>query len=477
MAFGRAALLERATELCEAFAQRKSLEEVLCHFSEDVLCLEHGLPELAPFLGRPFRGHAGARRYFELLAELLGFTDMAFSDYVVDVEACQVSVRGKAKFTWLSTGKSWDEVFMYRLKMDDANLISAYEVWADSGAAYLARTAPRLRVLLVSYEFTFGPFSGNGILARSVAKALLRLGCQVTVWCCRPHAEAKDQHLDFPEIPEEDKERLALVPLQLCEEHGWRKLDDASAWQHFAFASLGPEGRRVLLLAAAAAEVWCAVDWTGAQALRTLPLQRPLVYMNFRVYSSGVSATKRPWFDQMERDALANAQAVVALSEPDRMSLTELGAPQVAVLLPPLRGDVRALAAGAAAPDLPPQVQAAAQTAQRRRFLVSCVVRLSKEKQALRFARFIAQCSGVLRSLGLVPLLAGAAADGYAEEVKTALRLAAPEAVVLEDFLPPEAESRADRFARGVLPWMDEIYFNHGFKVVQDFVHSRERIL
>ncbi|CAJ1361838.1 unnamed protein product, partial [Effrenium voratum] len=152
MAFGRAALLERATELCEAFAQRKSLEEVLCHFSEDVLCLEHGLPELAPFLGRPFRGHAGARRYFELLAELLGFTDMAFSDYVVDVEACQVSVRGKAKFTWLSTGKSWDEVFMYRLKMDDANLISAYEVWADSGAAYLARTAPRLRVLLVSYE-------------------------------------------------------------------------------------------------------------------------------------------------------------------------------------------------------------------------------------------------------------------------------------------------------------------------------------
>lgn len=53
--------------------------EVLSHFSEDVLCFEHGLPDLAPFLGREFRGLQGARGYFELIGELLDFQDMSFS--------------------------------------------------------------------------------------------------------------------------------------------------------------------------------------------------------------------------------------------------------------------------------------------------------------------------------------------------------------------------------------------------------------
>ena len=35
--------------------------QVLSHFSEDVLLFEHGLPDLAPFLGREFRGLQGQR--------------------------------------------------------------------------------------------------------------------------------------------------------------------------------------------------------------------------------------------------------------------------------------------------------------------------------------------------------------------------------------------------------------------------------
>ena len=51
-----------------------------------------------------------------------------------------VSVRGKAKFTWKSTGKIWNEVFIYRIQLDEEGKILIYEVWADSGAAYLAST-------------------------------------------------------------------------------------------------------------------------------------------------------------------------------------------------------------------------------------------------------------------------------------------------------------------------------------------------
>jgi len=63
---------------------------------------------------------------------------MSFSNYVVDAIENKVSVRGDATFTWRATGQSWDEVFTYVLAFDaDCRLIK-YEIWANSGAAYLA---------------------------------------------------------------------------------------------------------------------------------------------------------------------------------------------------------------------------------------------------------------------------------------------------------------------------------------------------
>jgi len=50
-----------------------------------------------------------------------------------------VSVKGQAKFTWIETGQSWDETFTYSLDFDDEPKVTDYQVWADSGAAYLAR--------------------------------------------------------------------------------------------------------------------------------------------------------------------------------------------------------------------------------------------------------------------------------------------------------------------------------------------------
>lgn len=113
---------------------------IFSHFSssEDVLALEHGLPQLAPFLGREFRGHDGLQAYFGLLGTHLTYENMSFGWYFVDQEENKVSVRGEARFTWTSTGQSWDEVFTYVLEFDEQAKVKVYEVWADSGAAYLA---------------------------------------------------------------------------------------------------------------------------------------------------------------------------------------------------------------------------------------------------------------------------------------------------------------------------------------------------
>ena len=56
----------------------------------------------------------------------------------MDTQSKKVSVTGNATFTWISTGNSWQETFTYALAFDDNYKLIVYEVWADSGAAYLA---------------------------------------------------------------------------------------------------------------------------------------------------------------------------------------------------------------------------------------------------------------------------------------------------------------------------------------------------
>ncbi|KAI1742204.1 hypothetical protein F4680DRAFT_413217 [Xylaria scruposa] len=152
----RADLLGVARAFCDSFAQKKSLDEILSHFAttgggDEVVVHEHGLPQLAPFLGRDFCGVDGAREYFETVAKYLRYEDMQFVEFVVDTGGQdetgdryeegvgKVAVRGKARFTWNETNQSWDETFVYVLRFDEGGDLVRYEVWADSGAAYLAR--------------------------------------------------------------------------------------------------------------------------------------------------------------------------------------------------------------------------------------------------------------------------------------------------------------------------------------------------
>jgi len=139
----RDSLAEAASRFCNAFSAKEPPSSILKHFSSthvnDIIVYEHGLPQLAPFLGRRFDGLDGVRSYFDLIGECLTYSNMHFSNFVVDPRTSQVSVRGEARFTWKSTGQSWDEVFTYVLAFDEDLKVVKYEIWADSGAAYLAR--------------------------------------------------------------------------------------------------------------------------------------------------------------------------------------------------------------------------------------------------------------------------------------------------------------------------------------------------
>jgi hypothetical protein len=130
----REQLLSAAQTFCDSFANKDAPDTILGHFSasDSVLALEHGLPQLAPFLGRPFRGQKGLQEYFQLLSSSLTYENMRFSNYVVDAAVSKVSVRGEAKFTWTSTNQSWDEVFTYVLEFDAENRVKVYEIWAGT---------------------------------------------------------------------------------------------------------------------------------------------------------------------------------------------------------------------------------------------------------------------------------------------------------------------------------------------------------
>src|SRR3954447_8666194 len=96
----RRTLLSAAESFCGAFASQAPLEDILGHFSNSradaIVAHEHGLKQLAPFLGRYFVGPKGVKEYFEILAKHLSYNDMRFSNYVVDPVENKVSMRGEA---------------------------------------------------------------------------------------------------------------------------------------------------------------------------------------------------------------------------------------------------------------------------------------------------------------------------------------------------------------------------------------------
>ncbi|KAL4923508.1 uncharacterized protein BDV17DRAFT_296290 [Aspergillus undulatus] len=146
--------LTRATQsLLNAFSSGADTPTLLSTFTANPApqILEHGLRQLAPFLDRPFTGQSEVKQYFTILNEHLGIESVDLDDesfWVVDTETMVVCLRGNARFVSKRTGQKWDEVFIYRIEIaeegkEDAEgraelKVRKYEVWADTGAAYLA---------------------------------------------------------------------------------------------------------------------------------------------------------------------------------------------------------------------------------------------------------------------------------------------------------------------------------------------------
>lgn len=146
MSPARDELLASAKVLCDAIANKAPIDEILSHFSTtyNIFAAEPGEPFLAPFVGQWFQGRSGPKSvhtYFLLLHKYLKYENMTFSHWVVDTEARKVSTRGSAKFTWVEgkgEGNTWEEEFAYILDFDELGKVTDYQVWADTGSAYLA---------------------------------------------------------------------------------------------------------------------------------------------------------------------------------------------------------------------------------------------------------------------------------------------------------------------------------------------------
>ena len=143
----RTQLLQSAQALCNAFAAKADVDTLLSHFSSthQITAIEHGLPYLAPYFDRPFTGRTGptsVAAYLNLLQEHLTYDTMTFSSWIVDDEAQRVACKGRARFTWISgdvKGQTWEEEFACILDFDQSAKVTDYQVFADTGAAYLGR--------------------------------------------------------------------------------------------------------------------------------------------------------------------------------------------------------------------------------------------------------------------------------------------------------------------------------------------------
>jgi glycosyltransferase involved in cell wall biosynthesis len=286
----------------------------------------------------------------------------------------------------------------------------------DDETKIILRRRRAKNIVLLTYEFTYSPFSGNGILARSLVKSLLGWGCTVTVWCCRPSSSgddnknknknSNDNHLTSPEISQDSVRRLTVLS-NIVNGKSWKCLDERSCWKDFIISNLSStppiidEQRNILQHALLQANnVVCTIDWSGAVAYRSLvsaimiPDGTFLLYLNFRVYSLGITNdhtgkddtgvhddddddsrmnNRRAWYDKFEYKAMKDADVVISLSSKDTQYLygiqekfsiekqtqqqegvQQLGGVQlhepaiikkpIEIVLPPLRQDMRRFA-------------------------------------------------------------------------------------------------------------------------------------
>ncbi|KAL4873539.1 hypothetical protein BDV12DRAFT_80300 [Aspergillus spectabilis] len=149
----RTPLINATSALTTAFASRAPLGTLVSQFTvlPAAQAREHGHPKLGTFMGHTFIGHKGVGEYFNLVEKQMRLREIIFddeSDWVVDTEKSVVCLRGKARWQDKLSEEEWDEIFAYRVALAEEESeqskekgelkVRFYEVWADTGAAFLA---------------------------------------------------------------------------------------------------------------------------------------------------------------------------------------------------------------------------------------------------------------------------------------------------------------------------------------------------
>jgi hypothetical protein len=146
----RSAAFRKPTHaFCQALISHSPPSELLStYFTSSPKITEYG-PEWSrsrsPFLSKTFTGRDGCEEYFKIMTDVL---DMSLpgdaspepdTGFIVDAEVGMVSVVGKGRFTANTTGKGWDEKFIYRFsEFDSDGRIGHWEIWADPLSAWEA---------------------------------------------------------------------------------------------------------------------------------------------------------------------------------------------------------------------------------------------------------------------------------------------------------------------------------------------------
>ena len=316
-------------------------------------------------------------------------------------------------------------------------------------------THPPRRIVLLSLEFNYSPFSGNGVLARSIVSSLVRRndGCTVRVICAKPHPNtpdiSNDIHMNHGGCS------LEIWPVKLPQNCKWKRLDRSGPWQEYAdgakyFANNVQEFQPTDII---------AVDWHGMlawESIRSNILLKDddcefpsssvkVCYYNFRVYSNSEYADDETSFYRAKEQLSCHMCHVsICLSEHDRMLLQKLidedeknsasSHPKhksIHILYPPLRGDICELANAnndkndSPNQHLPEEAQAAIdklpfEANHNQRLFITCMARLSPEKSPHNFVTLLQKLGGIkfLRKNSLIPILCGArSVEEYATQV------------------------------------------------------------
>lgn len=221
------------------------------------------------------------------------------------------------------------------------------------------------RILFLSLEFNFAPFSGNGVLCRSLVTGLLQNAdhdsitaeneMEIRVICAKPHPSTPNLSSDIIVT----HKNLEIWPVQLQKQSSscnqWKRLDRHGPWKEFAAAVSCKDGTtstnnnnhdtdinnlRECIQQFDPTDV-IAVDWHGMLAWQAFcstkhPIPKVNVcYYNFRVYSSSSwgnndtdqeegDCDENQFYEEMEQLACRLADGIVCLSEHDRRALHKL---------------------------------------------------------------------------------------------------------------------------------------------------------